>query len=319
MNRILRFLLAVLIGCVSLPSADAGPLLDAIKARRERAQSVQPGADDPSAQASEGPEGKRSKVIAPTGSRTELDIAYGDDPAQKVDVYVPQAASGAPIILMVHGGAWMIGDKGNAGVIANKVANWLPKGYIVASPNYRMSRSPNPLDQADDVGRALAFVQSRAPSWGGDPSRVLLMGHSSGAHLVALLAADPGIATRQGATPWLGAVALDSAALNVVETMEAKHARFYDVVFGSDPSHWARSSPFHRLSAAPTPMLLVCSSQRSDSCPAARALASKVTSLGGRASVLPVGLNHGGVNSELGRSNEYTAAVESFMRGLGLP
>jgi acetyl esterase/lipase len=213
----------------------------------------------------------------------------------------------------------MIGDKGNSGVVANKVAHWLPKGYIVASANYRMSRSPNPLEQAEDVGRALAFMQTRARTWGGDPSHVVLMGHSSGAHVAALLTADPGIATRQGAKPWLGSVMLDSAALNVVELMQGRHARFYDRVFGADPAHWAETSPYQRLAGRPVPSLLVCSSRRSDSCPASRAFADKITGLGGRASVLPVDFNHGDVNVELGRTPAYTAQVDDFIHSLGLP
>ena len=315
-RRFLRTAVVMLAATAALPAADAGPLLDAIRARRESAQ--QPAADgDPAGYEARG--AKPAKVALPPGARVEQDLTYGTDPAQKLDVYIPRGARDAPMILMVHGGAWMIGDKGNSGVVANKVANWLPKGYIVALPNYRMSRAPNPLDQADDVGRALAFVQSKAAEWGADPARVLLMGHSSGAHLVALLGADPGIAARQGAKPALGVVALDSAALNVVETMEGRHARFYDMVFGSDPSHWRKASPFDRLAAAPVPMLLVCSSRRSDSCPAARAFAGKATALGGRATVLPVDLSHGGLNMELGQANAYTTSVEGFMHSLGLP
>ena len=192
-------------------------------------------------------------------------------------------------------------------------------GDVVVSTNYRMARPPDPLGQADDVARALAYVQAHARSWGGDPSRVVLMGHSSGAHLVALLTADPGIATRQGATPWLGSVALDSAALNVVDLMSAWHPRFYDRVFGSRPGGWAEASPFQRLASGPAPLLLVCSIRRRDSCPAAQAFAGKARSFGGRATVLPVDLNHGEVNGELGRSQAYTALVDEFMRSLGLP
>src|SRR3954452_11730696 len=120
---------------------------------------------------------------------------------------------------MVHGGAWMLGDKGNSGSVANKAKHWLPLGYILVSANYRMARPPNPLEQAEDVGRALAFVQANAASWGGDGSRVVLMGHSSGAHLVALLTAAPAVAARSGARQWLGTVSLDSAALDPVEIM----------------------------------------------------------------------------------------------------
>jgi acetyl esterase/lipase len=52
----------------------------------------------------------------------------------------PAQAKGAPVILMVHGGAWMIGDKAASGFVSNKVAHWLPKGYIIVSSNYRYGR-----------------------------------------------------------------------------------------------------------------------------------------------------------------------------------
>ena len=194
----------------------------------------------------------------------------------------------------------MLGDKGNSGVVANKSRHWLPRGYIVVSTNYRMARPPNPLDQTEDVGRALAFVQANAASWGGDGSRVVLMGHSSGAHLAALLTATPAVVARSGAKPWLGTVSLDSAALDLVELMNARHPRFYDRVFGAEPGRWTEVSPMHQLAARPLPMLIVCSSRRGDSCPAARRFAAKAVSLGGRATVLPVDLGHGEVNSELG-------------------
>ena len=62
-------------------------------------------------------------------------------------------------------------------------------GIIFVSVDYRMLPQQDALAQADDVARALAFAQSRARSWGGDPGKFILMGHSAGAHLVALLAA----------------------------------------------------------------------------------------------------------------------------------
>jgi arylformamidase len=247
-------------------------------------------------------------------------VAYGDDAAQRLDVYLPAKPEKAPILLMVHGGGWMLGDKGNRAVVQNKVAHWLPRGYVVASANYRMSRqAPNPLQQADDVARALAFVQRQAAVWGADAARVVLVGHSSGAHLVALLAADPRIGERQGATPALGAVALDSAALDIVEIMERRHYPFYDRVFGADRERWRESSPLHRLNGVPKPLLLVCSSQRDDSCGPAQRFAAKATAAGGRATVVPVDLSHGAVNAELGRAGAYTAQVDDFLKSLGLP
>ena len=178
---------------------------------------------------------------------------------------------------------------------------------------------PNPLDQADDIARALAFVQAKAPSWGGDPARVLLLGHSAGAHLVSLLAADPRIVTSKGGAPWLGTIVLDSAAYDLVEIMQRKHPRIYDRAFGKDPAFWTDASPYRRLTVAPAPMFLVCSTRRSDACPPAQTFASKATELGGKVTVLPVDMKHGELNKELGLSSDYTTTVEGFMRTLGLP
>ena len=319
MNRRLPTLLALLLALSSWPLAEAGPLREALRARRERMQEA---ARQPAAETADGldaADGPSAKFALPPGSRLEKDIAYGSDPAQRLDLYLPADAKGAPLFMMVHGGAWMLGDKAHSGVVANKAAHWLPKGYAFASVNYRMSKPTDPLEQAEDVGKALAFVQANAQRWGIDPARVMLVGHSSGAHLVGLLAADPSLAARQGAKPWLGTVLLDSAALDVVQTMERNHPRFYDRVFGNDRARWAAASPFQRLSGAPAPLLLVCSSRRSDSCPAAQAFAAKVVSLGGRSKVVPVDLSHGEVNAELGRSSPYTGQVDDFARSLGLP
>lgn len=310
------FSMVLLLGLLGhFPSAFGGPLRDGIEdrleSRRAAAQPEDAGEMDPGELSTTG-------VRLPPEVRLERDVPYGDDPQQRLDVYIPGQAKGAPVILMVHGGAWMIGDKAAAGFVSNKVARWLPNGYVVVSSNYRMSRRPNPLEQADDIARALALVKAKAPSWGGDPARVLLLGHSAGAHLVSLLTADQRSVTGQGGAPWLGTIVLDSAALNLVEIMQSKHKGFYDRVFGKDRTLWTEASPYHRLTAAPAPMFLVCSSRRSDACPQARAFSSKAVKLGGRATVLPMDLTHAQVNREFGRPSEYTAAVEDFMRTLGL-
>jgi acetyl esterase/lipase len=308
-------ILAGLFAVAEARTANAQGLLERLRARQQQQRSQ----DAPPSDGLDTGEGAAGKFALPPGSRLERDVAYGNDPAQRLDVYVPEKAAHAPIVVMVHGGAWMLGDKGNTGVVANKVGYWLPKGYIVVSVNYRMARPPQPLDQADDVARAVAFVQGKAPTWGGDPDRLVLVGHSSGAHLVALLAADPAISAQHGARPWLGTVSLDSAALDVVHIMEGHHPRFYDKVFGSDRAGWTRSSPLHRLNGRPAPLLLVCSKRREDSCSAARAFADKAVATGARAEVVPVDLGHGEINSELGRANAYTESVQGFMRSLGLP
>jgi acetyl esterase/lipase len=256
------------------------------------------------------------------------EIAYGDDPRQRVDVYLPEHPQGAPIIVMVHGGAWVIGNKSLPQVVDNKLARWLPRGAIVVSVGYRLvpltglKSGPDavtPLTQADDVARAIAKVQALAPSWGGDPRRLVLMGHSAGAHLVALISASPTFAQRAGAAPWRGTVVLDSAGLNLVGLMQLPHARLYDRAFGAEPALWHAASPLETLTAGAPPMLVVCSTQRADaSCLQSSRFVARATELGVRASVLEEDLSHGEVNARLGLSGAYTDAVEQFFDSIGL-
>jgi acetyl esterase/lipase len=257
----------------------------------------------------------RARAVAPA-VRVVRDVAYGADPKQRFDVYIPRGAHNAPVILMVHGGGWRIGDKRSRGVVSNKVERWSRAGIVVISVNYRLLPGADPVEQARDVARALAEAQGRLPEWGGDPAKVVLMGHSSGAHLVALLDAHPSLATSLGARPWLGAIILDSAALDVVWTMTRPHLPLYTRAFGADREYWREASPSHHLAAGAKPMLLVCSSLRRDSCPAATKFAAKATSVGVRAETLPVAKTHASIDAELGATGEYTEAVETFLRTL---
>jgi len=258
-------------------------------------------------------------MTVPVGARVVRDVPYGSDPRQRFDVYIPANAKHAPVLFMVHGGAWFLGDKAERNVVANKVARWLPRGFIVVSTNYRMLPETAPIEQARDVARALAAAQDRAASWGGDRSRFILMGHSAGAHLVALLASSPSLSAGIVATPWLGTVALDSAALDVTKIMQARHPRFYDRAFGRDPEYWRTASPFYALTAPGRPILLVCSNRRSDSCPQASRFATKASSLGMKAEVLQEDLSHMEINERLGEKPDYTRAVEAFFASLGVP
>ena len=262
---------------------------------------------------------QQQAVAVPAGAQVDRNLAYGPDPEQTIDVYRPANAQNAPVIFMVHGGGWARGDKEAAGVVNNKVGHWLPKGYIVVSVGYRLVPQVTPMGEAQDVAKALAFAQGKARSWGGDPSRFVLMGHSAGAHLVSLLSAAPSIATNAGAGSWLGTVALDSAAYDVVNIMQQSHFSLYDKAFGNDRQLWSDASPTLRLARAPVPMLLVCSSRRADSCAQARGFADKATSLGGRVSVFPIDLRHGEINAELGAGGDLTAQVDNFLHSLNLP
>jgi arylformamidase len=254
-------------------------------------------------------------ITLPADVQTLHDIAYGSDQRQRFDVYLPPHAQNAPVIFMVHGGGWRTGDKKSGAVVENKAARWLPRGFIFISVNYRLLPT-DPLQQADDVAHALAAAQAKAATWGGDPSRFILMGHSAGAHLVALLSADPARAFKVGAKPWLGSILLDSAALNVEKIMEGRHFRLYDDAFGNQPAYWRSASPFDLLTPKAPPMLAVCSTRRKDSCPQAQDFVAKAGSLGVRAQVLPEDFSHREINELLGKDPVYTRAVETFMGSL---
>jgi arylformamidase len=246
-------------------------------------------------------------------------LAYGPDPKQAVDVYLPPTPRNAPILIAVHGGAWRIGDKTNRRFWQEKVRHWGDKGWVVVSVNYRMLPEADPLEQAGDVARAIAFVQGNAARWGGDAGAITLMGHSAGAHLAALLGADPALAAGFGARPWRGTIALDTVMFDVEAVMRDDPARLYRDAFGPDPDFWRAASPLARLDPRATPFLLVCSSLRRTSCPAAQAFAGAVQAHGGRAEVLAVALRHGPINADLGKPGAYTRAVDAFLATLGLP
>lgn len=254
-------------------------------------------------------------AAVPAGVRAIRDVAYGADKRQKFDVYLPAAnADLAPVIFMVHGGGWRIGDKASRSVVENKMRRWTAKGFVFVSVNYRMLPDADPARQAEDVAAALAVAQDKAASWGADRRRFILMGHSAGAHLVAMLASSPKLQAK--AAPWLGAVLLDSGALDVPLIMGNRHARLYDEAFGSDPSYWRQVSPLHLLQSAPLPLLAVCSSRRAYSCDEAKAFVAKANGFGARASALPEDLSHRDINVQLGTDGDYTEAVERFMAGL---
>lgn len=287
-------LAAALAVLLCLPAAQAGPLRERLSAGRGESPATEAG--------------------LPAGSRVLRDQPYGADRAQRMDVFIPPDAQGAPVVFMVHGGGWRRGDKAHGRVVDNKVAHWLPAGAIVVSVNYRMLPEADVPTQRDDVAAALTKAQSLALSWGGDPSRFVLMGHSAGAHLVALLAAAP----PAGVQPWRAVVLLDSGALDVPRLMAERHAPLFDRAFGKDPAFWAATSPRHRLSGPTPPWLAVCSSRRSQACDQVDAFAQRVRDTGGRIEVLPLDLSHGDINEGLGRPGEYTARVDAFLDSAGM-
>ncbi|MEJ8836705.1 alpha/beta hydrolase [Ramlibacter sp. AN1133] len=246
--------------------------------------------------------------------RAERDIAYGSDRRQRFDAYLPGTAGG-PLLLLVHGGAWSGGDKRSGGALA-KVRYWTARGYVVVSTNYRLLPKAHPLEQARDVAQALAQVQRRASGWGADATHCVLMGHSSGAHLVALLSAEPALAREQGADPWRGTVCLDNPAFDVPALMNAPHAKLYDRAFGASHAYWRAVSPLHAMARDARRMLAVCSTRGPAACAQAQAFAARAERGGVKVEVQPVARGHMDIDRQLGLPGPYSESVERWISSI---
>ncbi|HWG11266.1 MAG TPA: alpha/beta hydrolase [Rhodanobacteraceae bacterium] len=254
----------------------------------------------------------------PNGNvRIVANVAYGSNPLQTFNVYMPKTPTqNAPVILMVHGGGWFQGDKADTPVVQNKVKRWLPAGFIFISVNYPLMPQTNPLQQAQNVAQALAYAQQHAADWGGDPNKFILMGFSAGAHLVSLISAEPSMATSLGALPWLGTVALDSAAYDIPEIMAHSHPAVYDEAFGTNVDLWNAASPTLQLKSRIAPFMAVCTSQESHLSSQDLDFITKANGLGTQTRLLQVDLTHAEIDADLGLPSDYTNKVTSFIVAL---
>jgi acetyl esterase/lipase len=135
-------------------------------------------------------------------------MVYGRDPMQGLDFWRARGAK-APLIVFVHGGGWSSGDKTWVG--SAMPAHFLARGYAFASLGYRLVPDVTVEQQVQDVADAVGFLVGRAEQLGLDTSKVVLIGHSSGGHVVALIGTDP---------RFLHAEGLDLAVLKGVVLLE---------------------------------------------------------------------------------------------------
>jgi acetyl esterase len=128
-----------------------------------------------------------------TGVTVTRDIAYGIHPRQVLDVYRHRYAAGVPVVLFVHGGAFVRGDKDIDGeVYANVLYYFARHGYLGVNMEYRRAPEFKYPSGAEDVAAAVAWVREHAAEYGGDPERIFLVGHSAGGTHVGSYAYDPG-------------------------------------------------------------------------------------------------------------------------------
>jgi acetyl esterase/lipase len=120
-----------------------------------------------------------------------LDVRYhNDSERQRLDVAAPAGARGAPVVLFIHGGSWMYGDKNRFGLYRGLGRFLAQHGVVAVMANYRLTPAVRHPEHVKDVARAFAWTRRHVAEYGGDPDRIILCGHSAGGHLVSLLATD---------------------------------------------------------------------------------------------------------------------------------
>ncbi len=123
------------------------------------------------------------------------DVPYytGPDAAGEyhtLDVMVPKGQKDFPVIVLVHGGSWLFGDKSSFGYYTAVAECLAEQGVGVVLPNYRLSPAVKHPEHVKDVARAVAWTKKHIAEYGGRPDQIILAGHSAGGHLVSLLVTD---------------------------------------------------------------------------------------------------------------------------------
>ena len=140
---------------------------------------------------------QRPQAKVPEGTKAHRDLEYvkGGHERQRLDLYVPEKADGPlPVIVWVHGGAWLGGSKEGVG----PALPFVRKGYAVASINYRLSQHARFPAQIEDCKAAIRWLRANAKEYDLDPDRIGVWGPSAGGHLVALLGTSGDVKDLEG-------------------------------------------------------------------------------------------------------------------------
>lgn len=247
-------------------------------------------------------------------------LFYGSDPKQVIDVYTPEdAVDDLPVVLFVHGGGWRMGENK---YVQSKPAHFTASNYIFASTGYRLLPSSPVEEQAQDVGAAVQAIVGQAGSIGADPQQIVLMGHSAGAHLAALVASDPKYAD-DAFDAIKGVVLLDGAGYDIPTHMASAGPRSRDTylnAFGNDPARQADLSPITHAGGRDAPNWLALYVEgRAASQAQSQLLADALVAAGADAKAVPIAnTDHGRMSREIGTEAgaKQTEAVDAFLAGV---
>ena len=266
-------------------------------------------------------------VAAKSAMAVKRDVAYGKHKDQRLDVYSPKkGVKDSPVMVYVHGGAWMRGNKSSVG---KKATFFTGRGWILVSVNYRLVPDGQHPRNVEDVATALAWVHDHCAEQGGDPNLIFLMGHSAGCHLAALVATDGRPLKKAGKSLTIvkGVIGLDTQTYDIPQLMKsASSSAVYAKVFTEDESTQRDASPIHHVQKNKgIPPFLICYSRGMATRlnPArpeqAKAFCAALNSAGVEAEVVDASdRNHGQINQRFGdpKDNKVTGKATEFLKAI---
>jgi acetyl esterase/lipase len=245
--------------------------------------------------------------------RVTRDIPYATVHEQQVlDVYAPDGAKSLPVVFWIHGGGWQAGDKSMVGV---KPKAFTEAGFVFVSIDYRLLPTVDMTALTGDVAIALGWVHKNIATYGGDPAKLLVMGHSAGGQLAALMCTDEKYVNAQGfsLTSIKGCVPVDAdtfdipAIIEVAETRARVHqlplpTNGHRQKFGNDPAKHLDFSSVTHVSANKgiPPFLILHIAGNDDTSAQAQRFAAVLQSAGVSAKVVGRDTTHEGLNDEIG-------------------
>ena len=185
------------------------------------------------------------------GARPLRDAAFGAHPSQRLDVYAPDDAAGAPIVVFVYGGRWQAGSRAQYAFVGEALAR---RGIVGVVVDYRHGADGRFPAFVEDVAGALRWTREHAREFGGDPSKLYLAGHSAGAHIAALVGTDAQYLRAVGMAPRdLAGVIGIAGPYDFAPITDPALRR----IFGDTPQEWARSQPINFVDGDEPPFLLL--------------------------------------------------------------
>jgi arylformamidase len=236
---------------------------------------------------------------------------------QVLDVYAPAGAKNLPVVFWIHGGGWQAGNKS---LVALKPKAFMDAGFVFVSINHRLLPTVEMEAITSDVASALGWVRKHIAAHGGDPARLLVMGHSSGGQLAALMCTDDRYVKAQGfsLTAIKGCVPVDADTFDIPAIIEMAETRArvhhlplptfgHRQKFGNDPAkHRDFSAVTHvTKDKGIPPFLILHIAENPDTGAQARRLAG-VLGTAGISSKVVAGreTTHASINDNLGKSDD---------------